>query len=81
MDAKHTPGYGNRGRRAGDGLTTPMLEALELIAYAAEEPWRHAENADGPTYQHMLAALSGIKQAAAEAIAPYQAPRASQTAQ
>ena len=50
-------------------LSAPqLLEALKLIMFAGEEPWRNANNAEGPTYQAMMHALAGIKQTARAAI-------------
>ena len=46
-----------------------LLADFELVQFAAEEPWRHAGNSEGPTYQAMLQALAGIKQLARAAIA------------
>ena len=45
-----------------------LLAALELVAFASEEPYRHAVNNQGPTYQSMLQALAAIAQEARAAI-------------
>jgi len=39
-----------------------LKEDMDLIKFAVEEPWKNANNNEGPTYQAMLQALAGIKQ-------------------
>ena len=44
-----------------------LTETIDLVAFAADEPFRHAPNADGqPTYADMLAALRAIQFTLAE---------------
>jgi len=52
----------------GEAMGKQEREALELIVFGAEEPWKNATVDGIPDYRHMIEALIGIKQIAREAL-------------
>jgi len=58
---------GEKALQAANSIVN-LHDAIDLIWFAANEPWEHAKGGDMPTYASMVEALTGIKQIARKAL-------------